>query len=327
MDKTDYISTQKQNIYFPQKVSNLKQSYIVRLFVDNFELLLLTLPGILYFFIFHYLPMFGVIIAFKNYKYNLGILGSKWVGFRNFEFFFTSQDALRITRNTVGYGAAFIVTGIVFGVIIALLLFEIKSRLATKIYQTTMILPHFLSWVIVGYITYILLNPISGVFNQILVFFGSEPIQWYSNPKYWPYILTLSNIWKGVGMGSIIYYAALMGIDASLYEAATIDGANKWQQTWNISIPSLAPLMTILSILAIGNLFRGDFGLFYSLPMDVGVLYPTTDVIDTYVYRGLRTGDISITSAVGLFQSVVGLGLVVTTNLIVKKINPENSLF
>lgn len=327
MDKTDYISTQKQNIYFPQKVSNLKQSYIVRLFVDNFELLLLTLPGILYFFIFHYLPMFGVIIAFKNYKYNLGILGSKWVGFRNFEFFFTSQDALRITRNTVGYGAAFIVTGIVFGVIIALLLFEIKSRLATKIYQTTMILPHFLSWVIVGYITYILLNPISGVFNQILVFFGSEPIQWYSNPKYWPYILTLSNIWKGVGMGSIIYYAALMGIDASLYEAATIDGANKWQQTWNISIPSLAPLMTILSILAIGNLFRGDFGLFYSLPMDVGVLYPTTDVIDTYVYRGLRTGDISITSAVGLFQSVVGLGLVVTTNLIVKRINPENSLF
>ncbi len=296
-------------------------------FKDNAELLLLALPAIIYFFIFNYLPMFGVVIAFKDYRYNRGILGSDWVGFKNFEFFFTSSDAFRITRNTVGYGAVFIIAGIIAAVTVALLLFEIRNRFAIKFYQTTAILPHFLSWVIVGYITYTLFHPELGVFNQILKALGLEGANWYGEAKYWPFILPVVNIWKGVGMGSIIYYAALMGVDQQLYEAATIDGATKWQQTWNISIPSLTPIMTILSILAIGNLFRGDFGLFYQITRDVGNLYPTTDIIDTYVYRGLRTGDIGITSAVGLFQSVVGLLLVVTTNTIVKKVDPEKSMF
>ncbi len=298
-----------------------------RHFLDNAELLLLALPAIIYFIIFNYLPMVGVIIAFKSYSYDKGIFGSEWIGFKNFKFFFTSQDAWRITRNTVGYGAVFITTGIITAVIVAILLFEIKKRFAIKFYQTTMILPHFLSWVIVGYITYTLFHPEMGVFNQIIKATGFEGINWYSEPKYWPFILPLANIWKHVGMNCIIYYAALMGVDAQLYEAATIDGATKWQQTWNISVPSLIPIMTILSILAIGNIFRGDFGLFYQIPRDIGVLYPTTDIIDTYVYRGLRSGDIGITSAVGLFQSVVGLALVVTTNAIVKKVNSENSMF
>lgn len=293
----------------------------------NFELFLLTVPGILYFVIFHYLPMGGVIIAFKSYRYDLGIFGSHWTGFKNFEFFFTSSDAWRITRNTIAYSSLFLLLGIAASVMVALILFEVKNRLAIKIYQTSMILPRFLSWVIVGYITYTLLNPELGLLNQLLRQFGQEPIQWFSDPKYWPYILTASNLWKHVGLDCIIYYAALLGVDPEQYEAARIDGASRFRQMWHISIPSLVPLIIILGILAMGNLFRGDFGLFYQIPRNVGILYPVTDVIDTYVFRGLRSSEIGMTAAVGLFQSVVGLVLVVGVNLITKRIRPENSLF
>lgn len=295
--------------------------------MDNFELLALTVPALLYFFIFHYTPMFGIIIAFKNYSYSLGIFRSEWIGLKNFEFFFTSQDAWRVTRNTVCYSAANIVLGIVVPVFIALLLYELRSRTLIKIYQTIMILPHFMSWVIVGFITYALLDPRLGVFNQILTALSIEGIQWYSTPRIWPFILLGTNIWKTVGMNTIVYYAALMGADQELYDAAAIDGATRWKQTLHISIPILIPLMTILSILAVGSLFRGDFGLFYQIPRDVGVLYPVTDVIDTYIFRGLRGGDIGATAAVGLFQSFVGLVLVVGTNFIVNKIDSERSLF
>jgi putative aldouronate transport system permease protein len=191
-----------------------------------------------------------------------------------------------------------------------------------------MILPHFLSWVIVGYITYILLEPNIGVVNQLLNFFGKESINWYLEPKYWVVILPVVNVWKTVGLNCIMYYAALMSIDEQLFEAATVDGASKWKQIKYITIPSLVPLMTILTILHIGNVIKGDFGLFYSIPRNVGLLYSTTDIIDTYIYRGLQTGDdIGITTAVGLFQSFVGFIMVVVTNKIVRKLSPENSLF
>ncbi len=294
---------------------------------EHWELLILALPALIYYFIMNYIPMFGIIIAFKDYKYNKGIFGSDWSGFENFRFFFESQDAWRITRNTVGYGVLFIITGVICGVAIALMLFEIRKKLALKTYQTLMILPNFLSWVIVSYITYILLNPDLGVINQILGMFGISGPDWYSDPKYWPYILTYSQIWKTVGMNSIMYYAALMAVDDSLFEAASLDGANKWQQIWNVSIPSLLPLVTILIINNMGSIFRGDFGLFYQIPRDVGALYPATDIIDTYVYRGLRTGDVGITSAVGFFQSFVGLFMVVATNAVIRKIAPENAMF
>lgn len=294
---------------------------------EHWELLILALPALIYYFIMNYVPMFGIIIAFKDYKYNKGIFGSDWSGFENFRFFFESQDAWRITRNTVGYGVLFIITGVICGVAIALMLFEIRKKLALKTYQTLMILPNFLSWVIVSYITYILLNPDLGVINQILGMFGISGPDWYSDPKYWPYILTYSQIWKTVGMNSIMYYAALMAVDDSLFEAASLDGANKWQQIWNVSIPSLLPLVTILIINNMGSIFRGDFGLFYQIPRDVGALYPATDIIDTYVYRGLRTGDVGITSAVGFFQSFVGLFMVVATNAVIRKIAPENAMF
>lgn len=294
---------------------------------ENSALLLLAAPAVIYFTIFHYLPMFGVVIAFKDYSYEAGILGSRWIGFDNFKFFFLSQDAWRIARNTLGYGALFIVVNAVSAATVALLLNEVRSRAAIKAYQTIMILPNFLSWVVVGFIAYILLNPSLGVMNQLLRFFGAKEVDWYSDPKYWPFILTITNTWKFVGMNSIVYYAALLGVNQELYEAATIDGANGFQRCWHISLPALVPLITMLSILAVGNIFRGDFGLFYQIPRDVGALYPTTDVIDTYIYRGLRTGDIGITSAVGFFQSFVGVFMVVVTNAIVRKIEPDMAMF
>ncbi|MBD2843869.1 sugar ABC transporter permease [Paenibacillus sp. IB182496] len=295
--------------------------------MDQYALLLLAGPAIVYFFVFHYLPMVGVVLAFKDYRYHLGILGSEWVGLSNFDFFFRSADAWRITRNTVGYSFLFIVVGNLTAMVVALLLNEIRNKFAMKYYQTTMIFPTFLSWVLISFITYSFLHPTLGLLNQFLVFLHFEPVSWFSEPKYWPFILTIMDVWKGVGMGSILYFASLMGVDASLYEAARIDGANRWKQTLHISIPAIVPVATILTILAIGNAFRADFGLFYQIPRDVGVLYPTTDVIDTYIFRGLRNGDVGITAATGLFQSAVGLIMIVAVNSIIRKLKPENALF
>ena len=302
---------------------SMKKSSII----DNIEFNVLALPAIIFFFIFAYLPMFGIIIAFKEYRYDLGILGSNWVGLSNFTFFFTSQDALRVTRNTVGYGMLFIILNLVTSVSLALLLYEVKNKSALKYFQTTMILPNYLSWVVVGYISYIFLNPVIGVINQFLAGLSIDKVQWYAEPKHWPFILSFVNIWKNVGMGSVIYFAALINLDTQLFEAAQIDGASKLQQTWYISIPALIPIMTMLSILSVGNIMRGDFGLFFQIPRDVGSLYPATDIIDTYIYRGLRKGTMGQTAAIGLFQSVVGFILVILTNFIVKKIDPENAMF
>lgn len=309
------------------KQQNIYVSKPKKRFAENTQLLTLALPAIILLLVFNYIPMFGILIAFKDFKPIQGFLGSPWIGFKNFEFFFLSQDFFRIVRNTVGYALLFIVLKIAMGVIIALLLYEVSNRKALKYYQTTMILPNFLSWVVVGYITYILLNPASGMFNQIIRFFGGKGIGWYSEPKVWPVILPIVNSWKNIGMDSIMFYAALMGLDAEIYEAATIDGASKWQQTTKISIPLLAPITCIIGILAMGSVFRGDYGLFYQIPRNVGALYSTTDVIDTYVMRGVMQGNIGSTAAVGLVQSVVGLVMVVGTNLVVKKIDPESSLF
>ena len=246
----------------------------------------------------------------------------------NFRFFFESNDAWRVLRNTVLYGINFQITGIISALALALVLYEVKSRLALKTFQTIMILPHFISMVLVAYIVYAMLNPNYGVLNSVINLFGGESIDWYSNYKYWPVILTVTNIWKHVGMNSIMYYAALMGIDESLFEAARIDGASKWQEVRYIKIPELSSIICILLILGIGSLISGDFGLFYQVPMNIGILYPTTDIINTYVFRGLQqANNMGMTGAVGLFQSVVSLILVVTSNAIVRKINPDNSMF
>ena len=294
---------------------------------DNFELFVFTLPAIISLAIFHYWPLAGNIMAFKDYKYAKGIFGSDWNGLKNFEYFFTSQDAVRITRNTILYNGAFIVVGIACAVIVALLLYQITTRGAIKLYQTVMILPRFLSWVIVSYIVYILLNPTSGVLNGILNALGKSGVQWYGTTKPWPYILIFSNLWKHVGLDSIIYYSALLGIDEEQFEAAEVDGASKFVQMVRIAVPSILPVIVIMFILQIGSIFGGDFGLFYQIPRNIGTLYPVTDVIPTYVFRGLQGGDYATSTAVGLFQSAVGFALVIITNIIVKKIDPDKAIF
>lgn len=278
--------------------------------------------------VFNYLPMVGLVIAFKNYKFNKGILGSEWVGFKNFEFFFKSNEFLKITWNTLSLNFLFIVFGTIAAITVAVMLFELKRKIAVKAIQTTMITPHFLSWVVVSYMAYAVLNPQYGLLNAILKSFGLNSVDWYSQPDVWPGILTVVYIWKHVGMDSVIYYAALMGIDTTLFEAAEVDGATKRKEIWHITLPCLIPLLSILIIMKIGNIFRADFGLFYQITRDVGALYSTTDVVDTYIFRTMRViGNMGMSSAVGFLQSVVGFVLVVLTNKISKKIDGAESLF
>lgn len=299
----------------------------IRVFMKNIELTSLGLPGILFLLLFCYVPMFGIIIAFKKYNYADGILGSPWVGFDNFGFFFSYPDAWRITRNTIGLNLLFIASHTSVGIVFALMLNEIRRRFFVKAYQTIFFFPYFLSWVVVGFVVFAFLNLQYGFVNTILDTFGIKPVQWYAEAKYWPAILTIVTIWKSAGYNCIIYYAGLMGINEEFYEAARIDGATKLQMIRYISIPLLAPLITILLILSIGGVMRADFGLFFHVTRDIGLLYPTTDVIDTYVYRMLRTTDVGMSAAVGLYQSVIGFFLVVLTNYIVNKRNPENALY
>lgn len=283
---------------------------------------------LLYVFIFSYLPMVGIMIAFKDYRYDKGIFGSEWVGFRNFEFFFKSNDFVRITRNTIVMNAIFIVAGIAAALFVAIMLYSVVSRASTKVFQTVLITPHFLSWVVVGYMVYGFLNTKYGLLNILLSNLGFDKVDWYSTPGAWPAILTIASIWKHVGMDSVTYYAALMGIDSSYIEAATVDGASKWQIRWHIIIPSIVPVITILTILKIGGIFRADFGLFYQLPRNIGTLYATTDVMDTYIFRTMRVvGDMGMSSAAGLLQSVVGFIMVILTNKLSKKIDKDNGLF
>ncbi|GGD81446.1 ABC transporter permease [Paenibacillus nasutitermitis] len=293
----------------------------------NRQLFILTLPAILFKLVFNYLPLIGLVIAFKNYNYAKGLLGSDWVGWDNFKFFFTSDNAFRITRNTILYNAAFIVLTILIAVTLAVLMNEINRRWL-KLHQTVLILPYFLSWVVISYVTLGFFDQSSGYLNELLVRFGYDPVKWYQESKYWPFILVLVKLWKMVGFSTLIYYAGIIGIDTSYYEAARIDGANKWQIITRITVPLLVPLIVILFIVDVGNIFRADFGLFYFIPNDTSFLYGTTDVIDTYVYRSLRVvGNIGMSTAIGLYQSIVGLVLVLTANAIIKKVNSDNALW
>ncbi|QJD82836.1 ABC transporter permease [Cohnella herbarum] len=291
-------------------------------------LLIMVVPGLIYLIINNYLPMFGVMIAFKNINYAKGILGSDWIGFSNFEYLFKTSDALIITRNTLLYNGGFIVLNTVLAIAVAILLNEVRHKIAARFYQSIILLPFLISMVIVGYLVLSMLNVENGLLNRLLPAFGIEPISWYSEPKYWPYILTIVNVWKNVGYLCVIFLAAIIGIDQEYYEAATIDGANKWQQIKGITVPLIMPTITVLTLLAIGRIFYSDFGLFYQVPLNSGPLQPTTDVIDTYVYRGLMTlGDIGMSSAAGLYQSLVGFVLVILSNYVVSRRNREQALF
>jgi putative aldouronate transport system permease protein len=289
----------------------------------------MVIPGLVYLLINNYLPMLGMIIAFKDVNYAKGILGSDWSGFKNFEYLFKTSDALMITRNTLLYNAVFIILNLVIAVGVAILLNEVLNRFFSRFYQSVILIPYLISMVIVGYLVFAMLSGETGFVNkQILPFFGIEAISWYSEPKYWPVILTIVHVWKSAGYLCVIYLAAIIGIDAEYYEAAKIDGASKWQQIRNITIPLIIPIITILTLLQIGRIFYSDFGLFYQVPLATGALLPTTNVIDTYVYRALiDLGDIGMASAAGLYQSIVGFCLVLFSNYVVNKHNKENGLF
>ncbi len=292
-------------------------------------LFLMMLPGLLYLLLNNYLPMFGLVIAFKNINFAQGIFGSDWVGMANFEYLFKTSDAYIITRNTLLYNGAFIILNLVVAVAIAILLNEIRSKLMARFYQSIVLLPYLISMVIVSYLVFSMLSVETGFMNKTLLpMLGLGDISWYSESRFWPYILTLVNVWKGVGFLCVVYLAAIIGIDHEYYEAATLDGASKWQQIRSITLPLISPVITMMTLLAIGRIFYSDFGLFFQVPMDAGALHSTTNVIDTYVYRGLmQLGDIGMSSAAGLYQSVVGFMLVILSNYIVRTINKDNALF
>lgn len=297
------------------------------LFKRNIPLIALALPALIYTFVFCYLPMFGVVIAFKDFKYPRGIFGSEWVGFENFKYFFQSSDVYTVIGNTVGYSLFMLVLQVLLSVIIALLLYEVTQRPLIKTYQSAILIPNFISMVLVSYIVFALLSHEYGVVNKIIEALGGQPIKWYDTPSYWGVILPVVYVWKVCGQSCIMYYAALMGIDASLYEAADIDGASRWTKAIKITIPELVPIICIVLILGVGSAMNGNFGLFFQVPRQSPALFSTTDIIATYVYRTLQSGNIGVSAAVGLFQSVAGTILVVLTNLIVKKIDPDSSMF
>lgn len=298
-----------------------------RKYKKSIQLTILALPAIVLLLVFSYLPMVGIFIAFKKINYVQGIFNSPWVGFENFKFFFSSNDAWLVTRNTLAYNIAFISIGTALSVLFAILLNEVTRVKLVKIYQTVFFFPFFFSWIIVAYMVYSFIGPY-GVITSVMDNIGMGSFNFYTETWLWPGLLVFINIWKGLGYTSIIFFAGIMGISNEYYEAAAIDGATRLQMIKSITLPLLTPLITIMTLISIGKIFYADFGLFFFIPREVGQLFPVTQVIDTYVYRMLRgSGDIGMSSAVGLFQSTMGFLLVLVSNHIVKKVNPENKIF
>jgi putative aldouronate transport system permease protein len=291
-------------------------------------LYIMALPGLLYLFINNYMPLPGLVLAFKKYNAKKGIFGSKNVGFKNFKYLFATKDAFVITRNTILYNVVFIIVNTVLAVFVAILLAEMTSKLK-KTYQIIILLPFMISMVIVSYLVFGFLSNDNGFLNNtILKALGKEPVQWYMQKQYWPFILVFVNAWKVIGYNCIIYLSTILGIDRSIYESASIDGAGKWTQIAKITIPLLKPTIIMMTLLAVGRIFYSDFGLFYQVPQNQGALFSVTNTIDTYVYRGLlELGDMSMASAAGLYQSVVGFICILAANLIVRKLDPESALF
>ena len=286
----------------------------------------MMLPGLIYLVCNNYLPMFGILLAFKRINYSVGIFKSPWVGFSNFEYLFKTKDAFIMIRNTLAYNAVWIVMDIVLAVFIALCMNEIAQRKIAKVIQPIICFPSMVSAVILSFLVYAFLSASYGYLNT--TFFRANPINWYNEAKYWPLILTIVHIWQGAGQSSVIYMASIGGIDKGLYESARIDGATKFEQIKYITLPLLKPMIIMMLLLSIGRIFNSDFGLFYQVPLGSGMIIDTTQTIDTFVYRALMvSNNIGQSSAASVFQAVIGFVLVLLSNLLVRKINPENSLF
>jgi putative aldouronate transport system permease protein len=301
---------------------------------DNLELSLLALPTFIWYVLFAYLPMFGIIIAFVRYKpirgtnFVVSLLRSEFVGLYNFRYLFTTPDATIVFRNTLLYNIVFIVLGVVVPLTLAVMMSQLYSKKLAKVCQTAIFLPYFLSWVVVSYFGMAFMSVNKGLINQTLAQLGYDPVQWYMSPQYWPYILVGVNLWKNVGYGMVLYLASITGIDATLYEAAVVDGASKWQQVKHITLPMLKPMVIILFILSLGGIFQSDFGLFFIMPRDQGALVNVTQTIDVYVYKALmRMNNIGFASAAGFLQSVFGFITIYVANTIVKRMDPERGLF
>jgi putative aldouronate transport system permease protein len=292
-------------------------------------LYLMALPGLTYVFINNYMPMFGVVIAFKDLDFRKGIFGSDWAGFKNFEYLFRTNDAFVITRNTILYNIMFMIVGTALSITVGILLNEIRNKLALRIYQSLILIPFLISMVIVSYLVFALLSTETGLINNsILKPLGMEPVSWYTEKGYWPFILLIVNQWKGIGFSSVVYLSTIVGISAEYYEAARIDGASKWQQIKRITLPLLKPTVITLTILSIGRIFYSDFGLFYQVPRNSGVLYEVTRTIDVYVYNALmNNADYTMSSAASVYQSFVGFVLIITANIVIGKISKEDALF
>ncbi|HIS79783.1 ABC transporter permease [Anaeromassilibacillus sp. An200] len=301
---------------------------------DDTELTLLGLPATIWFVVFCYLPMFGLIIAFKSFKLSPGqgflysLFHSDWAGFDNFKFFLTSNTFGLLLRNTILYNLVFIIINLVIPVTLAIIINQLYSRFASKCYQTMMFLPYFMSWVVVSYFVYAFLNPDKGLANSIIMGLGGEKVMWYSAPQYWPFILVFMSTWKSMGYNMVVYLASITGIDGSLYEAAILDGATKWQQAKYITLPSIKPMIIIMFILNIGKIFYSDFGLFWQVTQRVPAsLYNTVSTFDTFIFQSLQS-QISIgqTAAAGLFQAVCCCVTILITNFIVSKVDEDSAI-
>lgn len=306
-----------------------------RITLDDWQLVGLSLPTLIWFLALCYVPMFGIVIAFKNYKVAAGkgflyslFVNSKWVGLKNFRFLFILPTWKNVFANTLGYNLAFIVLGIVIPVTLAILISELYSKRLAKVAQTAMFFPHFISWVVVSYFVYAFLATDRGLLNNLLISAGTEKILWYQSPQYWRFILVFMHLWKTTGYSMVVYLAAISGLDQEMYESALIDGATKFQQARYITLPLLRPIISIMFILSMGRIFNSDFGLFYRIPRDSSSLVSVTQTIDVYIYKALiDEGNINYSSAAALFQSALGFITVLLSNVVVKKIDPDSGLF
>lgn len=291
-------------------------------------LYLMMLPAFIYLCINNYLPMSGLVLAFKNYNVKNGIWGSEWAGFKNFSFLLTNRELPILFRNTIGYNICFIVVNMVLGVTLAILITQIRNQKFRKLAQSSILFPFVVSIIIVSYMVRGFLDPEAGLLNHILEALGQKRISWYDTSKYWPFILVFVNTWKGVGYGCILYISAILGIDASLFESASLDGASKFQKIRYITLPFLKPTMITVALLSIGRIFASDFGLFYQVPQNSGLIMNVTQTIDTFVYRALTTqSNIGMSAAASFFQSFMGFLLIVIFNAITNKVSKENALF
>ena len=312
----------------PQKVINNRKPSVGRTLYQNKTLIIMCIPAIIYFIAFSYMPLPGIYVAFVNYNYRAGIFGSPFIGLRNFEFVAKSGKLWMLTKNTILFNFAFIILDNLLAVVVAILLKEIQSKMSRKVSQTMMFLPYFISQVLVGLLVFSLLNSDTGFLNVVLTRLGMTPLRLYKNGDAWPLIIILVHLWQKTGYNSVVYFAAIMGIDDSIIEASMIDGANGWQKIRHIILPSLRPTIVILLLFALGGIVKGDFGLFWNLVGRNPTLYQKVDIIEMFVYRATVSDfNFSTASAVGMYQSLVGFVLVLTVNTIVKKIEPDYSLF